>query len=91
VKCVCERLSSVLDAKCQLQNDRKREKLTETRHTCFALQVNMNIFTNKCMRHGYFAERIIMQLFVRGLETIEALEVSQDATIAGVKVSPPND
>ncbi|XP_030573803.1 uncharacterized protein LOC115772013 [Drosophila novamexicana] len=26
-----------------------------------------------------------MQLFVRGLETIEALEVSQDATIAGVK------
>lgn len=28
-----------------------------------------------------------MQLFVRGLETIEALEVSQDATIAGVKVS----
>ncbi|EDV42451.1 uncharacterized protein Dana_GF17995 [Drosophila ananassae] len=26
-----------------------------------------------------------MQLFVRGLETIQALEVSQDATIAGVK------
>ncbi|XP_041451978.1 uncharacterized protein LOC121405369 [Drosophila obscura] len=26
-----------------------------------------------------------MQLFVRGFETIEALEVSQDATIAGVK------
>jgi len=43
--------------------------------------------TNKCMGHGYLAERINMQLFVRGLETIEALEVSQDATIAGVKVS----
>ncbi|KAH8241257.1 hypothetical protein KR032_005453 [Drosophila birchii] len=26
-----------------------------------------------------------MQLFVRGLETIQALEVTQDATIAGVK------
>lgn len=28
-----------------------------------------------------------MQLFVRGLESIETLEVSQDATVAGVKVS----
>jgi len=46
-----------------------------------------NMKTNKCMGHGYLAERINMQLFVRGLETIEALEVSQDATIAGVKVS----
>lgn len=38
---------------------------------------------------GYFwiAEIINMQLFVRGLESIEALEVSQDATIAAVKVS----
>lgn len=41
--------------------------------------------------HGSFAERVIMQLFVRGLETIQALEVSQDATIAGVKVSSLND
>lgn len=38
---------------------------------------------------GYFwiAEIINMQLFVRGLESIETLEVSQDATIAAVKVS----
>lgn len=38
---------------------------------------------------GYFwiSEHINMQLFVRGLESIETLEVSQDATIAGVKVS----